>query len=44
MMCALCSQALESIEKGQELAEGLGNKVGYCSFSSALSVVFCQAI
>lgn len=28
MMHALYSQALESIEKAQELAEGLGNKVG----------------
>lgn len=38
MMHALHSQALESIEKAQELAEGLGNKVGSYSFSSALSV------
>lgn len=41
---ALHLQALESIEKAQELAEGLGNKVGPYSFSSLLSLVFCQAI
>lgn len=40
MMHALHLQALESIEKAQELAEGLGNKVGSYSFSSALSVGF----
>lgn len=43
MIHALHSQALESIEKAQELAEGLGNKVGAYSFSSELSVAFCQA-
>lgn len=41
---ALNSQALESIEKAQELAEGLGNKVRSYSFFSALFIVLCQAI
>lgn len=43
MTSALHSQALQSIEKAQELAEGVGNKVGSYSFFSALFIV-CQAM